>query len=138
MTMTNVLASVAVRDLGPAVEWYERIFGPPHERPMREVAEWYFPGGGGLQVYAGPERAGRGSFTVSVTDIDDQAAALAAAGVDSPEPNRGPKFETIMIKDPDGNSIAFSHPVGESGRERPDAATRAAPRLGALLERRPP
>jgi catechol 2,3-dioxygenase-like lactoylglutathione lyase family enzyme len=112
MSVTNVLASVAVRDLGAAVQWYERIFGAPDARPMSEVAEWYFPGGGGLQVYAGPERAGQGSFTASVSDIDDQAAALKAAGVDSPEPTRGPQFELIMIKDPDGNSIAFSQPVG--------------------------
>ncbi|HEY7133851.1 MAG TPA: VOC family protein [Acidimicrobiia bacterium] len=114
MTMTNVFASVAVRDLGPAVAWYERIFGAPDARPMSEVVEWYFPEGGALQVYAGPERAGQGSFTVAVTDIDDQAAALEAAGVRSPEPSRGPQFETIMIKDPDGNSIAFAHPVAES------------------------
>jgi catechol 2,3-dioxygenase-like lactoylglutathione lyase family enzyme len=113
MTIENVFAGVAVRDLDAAVEWYERIFGPPDAKPMAEVTEWYFPGGGGLQVYAGPERAGRGSFTVSVTDIDEQVAALEAAGVRSPEPVRGPQFETVMIKDPDGNSIAFAHPVQE-------------------------
>jgi catechol 2,3-dioxygenase-like lactoylglutathione lyase family enzyme len=111
MAVTNVLASVAVRDLEPAVEWYERIFGPAESRPMHEVAEWSFPDGGRLQVYEGPERAGRGSFTVSVTDIDEQFAVLDAAGVRSPRPDRNSQFETIMIADPDGNSIAFAQPV---------------------------
>ena len=109
--MTNVLASVAVRKLDPAVEWYERIFGPATSRPMAEVAEWSFPNGGGLQVYELPERAGHGSFTVAVTDIDEQAAALKAAGIDSPSVNRTRQMETIMIKDLDGNSIAFAHPL---------------------------
>jgi catechol 2,3-dioxygenase-like lactoylglutathione lyase family enzyme len=111
MTMTQILASVAVRQLDPAVEWYERVFGPATSRPMPEVAEWHLPGGGGLQVYELPERAGRGSFTVAVTDIDEQAAGLAAAGIPDATPNRGSTVEAIMVKDPDGNSIAFAHPV---------------------------
>src|SRR5579862_7561410 len=101
--MTNVFASVAVRQLDRSVQWYERIFGPATSHPLPEVAEWQFPTGGGLQVYELPERAGHGSFTVAVTDIDGQVAALKAAGVPSPEPSRTPQMATIMIKDLDGN-----------------------------------
>lgn len=108
--ITKVLASVAVRQLDPAVQWYERIFGPATSRPIPMVAEWSFPTGGGLQVYELPERAGQGSFTVVVTDIEEQAAVLEAAGVVSPEPSRTAHMATIMIKDPDANSIAFAHP----------------------------
>lgn len=109
--MTQVLASVAVRHLEPAVTWYERVFGPLTTCPMPTVAEWHLPGGGGLQVYLLPERAGQGSFTVTVTDIDEQATVLEAAGIPAVTPNRGSTVETIMIKDPDGNSIAFAHPL---------------------------
>lgn len=63
-------------------------------------------------MYELPERAGHGSFTVAVTDIDEQVATLKAAGVSSPEPSRTPQVETIMIKDLDGNSIAFAQPGG--------------------------
>jgi catechol 2,3-dioxygenase-like lactoylglutathione lyase family enzyme len=108
--ITNVLAGVAVRQLDPAVQWYERIFGPETSRPLPTVAEWQFSSGGGLQVYELPERAGHGAFTVVVTDIDEQVAVLKAAGVASPEPHRMPQMEDIMIKDLDGNSIAFVHP----------------------------
>ncbi len=111
MAITQVLASVAVGDLEAAVAWYQRVFGPPTTRPMPEVAEWHWPAGGGLQVYALAERAGQGSFTVAVTDIDEQAAQLRAAGVSDVEPVRHPQVETIMIRDPDGNSIAFAHPL---------------------------
>ncbi len=90
--MASVLASVAVHQPDPAVHWYERIFGPVTFRPLPKVAEWRFPAGG-LQVYELPERAGHGSFTVAVTDIDEQVAVLKAAGVASPEPSRTPQME---------------------------------------------
>ena len=109
--MTNVFASVAVRQLDRSVQWYERIFGPATSHPLPEVAEWHLPSGGGLQVYELPERAGHGSFTVAVTDIDEQAEALRSVGIESPEPSRAPVVQTIMIKDPDGNSIAFAQPA---------------------------
>ena len=110
--ITNIFASVAVRQLDSSVQFYERIFGPATARPLPEVAEWQFSTGGGLQVYELPERAGRGSFTVSVTDIDQQVAEFNAAGIHSPEPSRTPKTETVMITDLDGNSIAFVRSVG--------------------------
>ena len=61
MSIENVLASVAVRDLDAAVTWYEKLLVMPASRPMPEVAEWRFPRGGGLQVYRLPVRAGSGS-----------------------------------------------------------------------------
>ena len=111
--ITSIFASVAVHQLDSAVQFYERIFGPATARPLPEVAEWHF-GGGGLQVYELPERAGRGSFTVSVSDIDELVAQLKGAGIASPEPNRTTDNETVMITDLDGNSIAFVGPsVGQ-------------------------
>jgi hypothetical protein len=61
MPIRNAIASVAVKDLKSASQWYERLFGGPADStPMSEVAEWKFDGGGWLQVYRHPERAGRG------------------------------------------------------------------------------
>jgi hypothetical protein len=107
MSIRNVIASVAVRDLEVSIGWYTTLFGPPAGRPLEQVAEWSFPGGGWLQVYALPERAGQGSFTVSVTSIDEQADALRAAGIE-PRALSNDRVRTLMIKDRDGNSIAFS------------------------------
>jgi predicted enzyme related to lactoylglutathione lyase len=110
MTITNALASLAVRDLAASSPWYEKFLGPANH-PMPEVVEWQLPNGGGLQVYAGPERAGHGSCTLVVSDIDEMARHLRDTGV-APhiEPTRGDQVDTIMIKDPDGNSIAFAKP----------------------------
>jgi predicted enzyme related to lactoylglutathione lyase len=114
MTITNALASLAVGDISTVSAWYERLFGPG-TRPMPEVIEWQFDGGGGLQVYSGPERAGRGSCTIVVSDIDETARMLESCGAASNvEPARNDRVETIMIKDPDGNSIAFAMPKDET------------------------
>jgi hypothetical protein len=110
MTITNALASLAVRDLEVSSQWYEMILGPGSQ-PMPEVVEWQLERGGGLQVYALPERAGRGSCTLIVSDIDEIAAQLRTSGVAADaEPVRNDRVDTVMIKDPDGNSIAFAMP----------------------------
>ena len=112
MTIENALASVAVRDLGSAVRWYEKLLGKPADsRPMPEVAEWKFDGGGWLQVYELAERAGAGSFTLAVDDIDEQVSRVAELGIDTSRQASGVKVKTLMITDPDGNHIAFAQAI---------------------------
>jgi predicted lactoylglutathione lyase len=110
MTITNAFASLAVRDLAASKQWYEKLLGPGSQ-PMPEVVEWTLGHGGGVQVYRLPERAGQGSCTLVVNDIDETAEQLQSSGL-APEatPSRTERVDTIMIKDPDGNSIAFSVP----------------------------
>lgn len=108
MTVANALASLAVSDLAAARTWYEALLGPATQ-PMDEVVEWAFPSGGGLQVYAGPDRAGNGSCTLVVDDIEATAELVRSSGAaPDAEPVRSDRVDTIMIKDPDGNSIAFA------------------------------
>ena len=108
MSINNVLASVAVRDLNAAVKWYEKIFQRPPSRPMPEVAEWGFPGGGSLQLYELPERSGAGSFTLAVKNLDEEIARLRELRIGGGEPNSNERVKTWMITDPDGNHIAFA------------------------------
>jgi catechol 2,3-dioxygenase-like lactoylglutathione lyase family enzyme len=114
MPITNALASLAVRDLPAASEWYETLLGPG-TRPMPEVVEWQFESGGGIQVYAAPDRAGQGSCTLIVSDIDEIAEQLRTSGsATNVEPARNDRVDTLMINDPDGNSIAFAAPKDET------------------------
>jgi predicted enzyme related to lactoylglutathione lyase len=108
MPIDNVLASVAVRDLEAAEAWYARLIGSPGSKPMPEVAEWKFAGGGGLQVYALAERAGRGSFTMVVRDIESVIRKLDDMGVDTSGRSSNPRVKTVMVTDPDGNHIALA------------------------------
>ena len=51
MSMDNVLASVAVKDIKAASEWYSRLFERAGSTRMPAVAEWSFPRGGCLRTY---------------------------------------------------------------------------------------
>ena len=115
MSIKNALASVAVKDLGSAVEWYQRLFGrPPDSRQESNVAEWKFERGGWLQVYENAERAGHGSFTLAVSSLDEQMADLKKCGLDAGGQMIGAKVRVVMIEDQDGNSIAFAETAEQS------------------------
>ncbi|MDQ6620291.1 MAG: VOC family protein [Pseudomonadota bacterium] len=114
MSITNVLASVAVKDLNAAVKWYEKLLDASASKPMPEVAEWKFERGGWLQVYELADRAGSGSFTLVVNDMDQQISRLKKLGVDINQQTSGEKVRTLMITDPDGNHIAFAEPNDSS------------------------
>lgn len=114
MSIDNALASVAVRDLDAAAAWYARLLGTEGRRPMPEVAEWTFPRGGGLQVYKGADRAGNCSFTLAVSDLDEQVAKLVAMQVDVGNQTATTRVRTVMVRDPDGNSIAIAQALDPS------------------------
>ena len=80
--------------------------------PMPEVAEWRFPRGGCLQVYQLAERAGQGSFTLAVSDIEVEKRKLDAMGVDTSQRSSNSRVKTLMVTDPDGNHIALAE-VGD-------------------------
>src|SRR5688572_4967737 len=112
MPIDNVLASVAVKSLPEATAWYTRLLGkPPDSTPMPEVAEWRFPRGGWLQVYQAPERAGEGSFTLAVSNLDEMAAHVHSLGIDTSQRTSSERVKTLMITDPDGNHIALAEAI---------------------------
>jgi hypothetical protein len=114
MTISNALASVAVKDIKSAAQWYTKLIGRPADgAPMPDLVEWKFLSGGWLQVYALPERAGSCSCTLSISNIDVEAARLEKLGIDTGA-RMGEQTEVFMIKDPDGNSIAFAQAADES------------------------
>lgn len=109
MSIDNAIASLAVKDIAAATTWYESLLGRgPDSTPMAGVAEWKFPRGGWLQVYELAERAGNGSVTLAVTDLDSVAAGLEKLGVNTDEGTANSSVKTLMIVDPDGNHIAFA------------------------------
>ena len=117
-TIENALASIAVKDPKTAAAWYEEVFRQPADStPMPEVAAWKFERGGWLQVYQLRERAGGGSCTLAVSDIDKVVAHLQSLGIDTSERTAGAKVKTAMIVDPDGNHLAFAEAI-EQGMAR--------------------
>jgi hypothetical protein len=112
MPIENALASVAVTSIQAATAWYAQLIGRPADStPMPEVAEWKFRRGGWLQVYQLPERAGRGSFTLAVRDLDEVMTRVGGLGIDTSRRTSNDQVRTLMIEDPDGNHIAFAEAV---------------------------
>lgn len=105
----NAIASVAVADMAAAVAWYRALFARDADStPMAGVAEWRFPRGGWLQVVALPERAGGGSATLAVDDVDALARHLEALGLDTGRRTASTGVKTLTLADPDGNQLTFA------------------------------
>lgn len=115
MSIDNAIASLAVKNLTSALKWYEALIGRAADStPRAEVAEWKFPRGGWLQVYQLPERAGSGSCTLAVSDIEAVVAHVEKLGIDATQRSSGAQVKTLMIVDPDGNHIAFAEALDGS------------------------
>lgn len=109
LPVANVLAGAAVTDFEATVAWYADLFGRPHDAaPMDGLAEWSFPTGGWLQVFADAERAGHSSVTLIVSDIAAVRASLAASGHTVEWSFDGDVTSGDVIRDPDGNRIVFA------------------------------
>lgn len=114
MSIDNALASVAVKDLRAAAAWYQVLLGRGADStPMPEVAEWKFDGGGWLQVYELPERAGHGSCTLAVSNIEEVVEHVKKLGIDVHQSTSSAQVKTLMIADPDGNHIAFAEAIDQ-------------------------
>jgi predicted enzyme related to lactoylglutathione lyase len=107
MSYTSVLAQATVSDLRVAEPWYTALLGrEPDARPMDGLLEWQVSTGGGVQVWAERERAGRSSLVLTTDDLDATAARLSAAGVATGEPEPGGGARLVRLTDPDGNRVA--------------------------------
>ncbi|ESR26006.1 VOC family protein [Lutibaculum baratangense] len=114
MRVGNALAGLAVRDLVDSADWYARLFGRPHDAsPMEGLVEWRFPGGGWLQVFADAERAGHGSVTLAVANIEETRTELEAQGHPIEWSFDGDITNGAVIRDPDGNRVVFAQSVNE-------------------------
>lgn len=111
MTITNVLAGIAVEDLGLSLVWYEYLFGRPADaRTMTDVAEWKLPGGGWVHVMTDQDRAGASFTMLIVDDLSDELGRLEMHGIKPFAKATGHFFNTAKLRDPDGNLIILSQP----------------------------
>ncbi|SHG45932.1 VOC family protein [Geodermatophilus nigrescens] len=108
MTVTSVLAQATVSDLDRAERWYATLFGrAPDSRPMDGLIEWHLTADAGVQVWHDPERAGRSTTVLGVSDVDAAARDLTAAGVAHVGPEPGGGSRVVRLDDPDGNRVVL-------------------------------
>ncbi|WBB61011.1 VOC family protein [Streptomyces sp. WMMC500] len=109
MTFTHVLAVAPVRDVEPAVAWYEQLFGRAADaRPMPGLADWHLSPSGWVQVFQSPDHAGASLLNLVVDDLDRALSDLAERGLapGQVQPgSRGVRF--AALDDPDGNRVTL-------------------------------
>jgi glyoxylase I family protein len=102
-----VFAGLCVSNRDSAAGWYARLFGRPADMlPNDAEATWQLSESSSLYLLADSGRAGKGVFTLMVTDLDSEVALVAARGVDTgPIEDVGSAGRRSLITDPDGNQI---------------------------------
>lgn len=117
MSIKNVLAGVAVRDVQDAIRWYKMLLGrEPDTQPMEGLVEWQFDGGGWLQVNENKMLSGRSFVTFVESDFESRLRTLKKSGIEPKSITRGENVSVIIITDPDGNQIVFAQGKGENHR----------------------
>ena len=75
---------------------------------MPGLAEWFFPHAGGVQVFVDADHAGAATLTLSVADLDQTVAALAARGIQAGAIDTGVVSRFTKLTDPAGNTIMLA------------------------------
>ena len=76
--------------------------------PRVAWSEWIFEQGGRLQLHQQPDRAGHGSVALAVGNLDTEMLQLNKWGIEAGDVIRSSAERTLVIEDPDGNSIALA------------------------------
>lgn len=108
METTHLFAGLAVSDFAAAHDWYQRLFGsPPNVVPKDDEALWHTSAYASVYITADKARAGQGLLTMAVKNLAEEGTCLSRRGltvVESAEPNG---MRTLLLADPDGNTIKF-------------------------------
>jgi catechol 2,3-dioxygenase-like lactoylglutathione lyase family enzyme len=109
MTIDVLFAGVAVDDFDAARRWYRDLFGRDPDVVAHDTeVMWMAVRAGWVYVVRDPDRAGRGLTTLSVDDLNQAVAELAARGLEAGpiEPVGDAGHKAILI-DPDGNTVSL-------------------------------
>jgi hypothetical protein len=106
---TELFATSCVRDYEVAYPWWERLLGgPPTFKAHDTEAVWEVAPHRWVVVEERPDRAGHGSVTLFVPDLDDRVAAIASRGIEpSEEETYGDGVRKVIYRDPDGNEVGL-------------------------------
>jgi catechol 2,3-dioxygenase-like lactoylglutathione lyase family enzyme len=115
----HLFAGLRVRDFQAARSWYERLLGEPTFSPHATEAVWTLAEDRSIYVVEHADRAGNGVVTIFLDDLDAQAAAIAARGL---EPDERETYANgvrkAIYRDPDGNELGFGGAPLDAGSRR--------------------
>lgn len=115
--VSKLYAGVVVSDLERARAWYAAVFGRDADAtPMGGLCEWHV-GDNVLQVVdletvrriqQLPDWGSAGASSVTLVVDDLETPTARAEPVSHFE---GPRFDTVSVRDPDGNLVTFLRPA---------------------------
>ncbi len=104
----HLFAGIPTADYDRALPWYERLMGrPPDIVPTAGEAMWTAVGTGSIYLVTDPGRAGGGTVTLAVSDLDALLAELAARGIEPAAVETMAAGRKATVIDAEGNWIAF-------------------------------
>jgi hypothetical protein len=115
VAVTHTFAGLPVSDYTAAYDWYVRLLGRPADMfPREQEAVWRLSPAASIYVVQDGERAGNGLVTLALDDLDAHEKRLTAEGL-ALTAHGGASPRRLVIKDADGNSLAFFHDPSQSG-----------------------
>ena len=111
MTPDTIFLGVDARDFDGMSGWWSRLLGRDWDRvPMPSCREWSLTDDVLFQVRDNPEREGKATVTMRVSDLDTERTRLREAGIDIPDPVDVDGFDTLRFvefRDPEGNRVGL-------------------------------
>ena len=81
-TRLDLFGGIPVTDYSAALEWYERLLGPPSFFPRETEAVWELAAHQYLYIVHQTEHAGHAMHTLFVNDLDALIAQIAGRGLE--------------------------------------------------------
>ena len=104
----HLFAGLPVRDFAAARPWYEGLLGEIAFMPHATEAVWTLAEDRSVYVVEEPERAGGGTVTVFVDDLDAALAGISARGLEPAERETYSNgVRKAIFRDADGNEVGF-------------------------------
>lgn len=109
MSIDKLYAHLSCADLNQSTAWFEKLFGrSPDARQMAGLVEWHHGKDAGLQLWQDATNAGRGTVTFIATELREEHARLAIAGLAPGNLEPGDKVSLFRLRDPDQNLVVFA------------------------------
>lgn len=110
MDIQFLYAAMRVKDIASAAAFYARVLGrEPDDRPMDTLVQWRYDHAG-IQLFADADKAGGGTMTLVIPDMEAAKALLATQDIDIGPISQGDYGRIARFKDPDGNDIVLAEP----------------------------
>ena len=110
MSLIAIYANISCSDLETSRTWYATLLGRgPDAEPMEGLVEWHHGDQAGLQLFHGPQAAGkpgRGTLTLIASDLRGEHRRLAGLSPGEVEP--GETVSIVRLTDPDGNMVVLA------------------------------